>query len=75
MYSNQYSACAEVYQPDPPGLIHDDPRLLPPWRGSSLFESSGERCGITFPTAGGELVAELSTDRPLSTKSAVGLVV
>jgi hypothetical protein len=26
-----------VYQPDPPGLIHDDPRLLPPWRGSSLF--------------------------------------
>src|ERR1700755_1334173 len=26
-----------VYQPDPPGLIHDDPRLLPPWRGSSLI--------------------------------------
>lgn len=26
-----------MYQPDPPGLIHDDPRLLPPWRGSSLF--------------------------------------
>jgi hypothetical protein len=26
-----------VHQPDPPGLIHDDPRLLPPWRGSSLF--------------------------------------
>ena len=26
-----------VYQPDPPGLIHDDPRLLPPWRGSSHF--------------------------------------
>jgi hypothetical protein len=26
-----------VYQPDPPGLIHDDPRLLPPWRGSSLL--------------------------------------
>ena len=24
-----------VHQPDPPGLIHDDPRLLPPWRGSS----------------------------------------
>src|ERR1700723_624106 len=21
-----------VYQPDPPGLIHDDPRLLPDWR-------------------------------------------
>ncbi len=26
-----------VHQPDPPGLIHDDPRLLPPWRGSSLL--------------------------------------
>ena len=26
-----------VYQPDPPGLMHDDLRLLPPWRGSSLF--------------------------------------
>ena len=26
-----------VHQPDPPGLIHDDPRLLPPWRGSSFF--------------------------------------
>jgi hypothetical protein len=26
-----------VHQPDPPGLIHDDLRLLPPWRGSSLF--------------------------------------
>jgi secretion/DNA translocation related CpaE-like protein len=26
-----------VDQPDPPGLIHDDLRLLPPWRGSSLF--------------------------------------
>ena len=30
-----------VHQPDPPGLIHDDPRLLPPWRGSSFF------CGRT----------------------------
>jgi hypothetical protein len=37
VYSKQYSAYAEVYQPDPPGLIHDDPRLLPPWRGSSLI--------------------------------------
>jgi hypothetical protein len=27
-----------VHQPDPPGLIHDDLRLLPPWRGSSLFQ-------------------------------------
>jgi hypothetical protein len=26
-----------VHQPDPPGLIHDDLRLLPPWRGSSFF--------------------------------------
>jgi hypothetical protein len=26
-----------VYQPDPPGLMHDDLRLLPPWRGSSLL--------------------------------------
>jgi hypothetical protein len=26
-----------VYQSDPPGLMHDDPRLLPPWRGSSLL--------------------------------------
>lgn len=26
-----------VSQPDPPGLMHDDPRLLPPWRGSSSF--------------------------------------
>ncbi len=26
-----------VDQPDPPGLIHDDLRLLPPWRGSSLL--------------------------------------
>lgn len=26
-----------VSQPDPPGLKHDDPRLLPPWRGSSSF--------------------------------------
>ena len=26
-----------VHQPDPPGLIHDDPRLLPPWRGSSFL--------------------------------------
>jgi hypothetical protein len=31
-----------VHQPDPPGLIHDDPRLLPPWRGSSFI------CGPSF---------------------------
>ena len=29
-----------VHQPDPPGLIHDDPRLLPPWRGSSFIYGS-----------------------------------
>jgi hypothetical protein len=29
-----------VHQPDPPGLIHDDLRLLPPWRGSSLFRGT-----------------------------------
>lgn len=28
-----------VHQPDPPGLIHDDPRLLPPWRGSSFISA------------------------------------
>ena len=46
-----------VHQPDPPGLIHDDLRLLPPWRGSSLFRTLfvgrivGEvrgSCGISF---------------------------
>ena len=46
-----------VHQPDPPGLIHDDLRLLPPWRGSSLFlrtfvvRIGGElqlSCGIVF---------------------------
>src|ERR1700741_5445982 len=40
-----------VHQPDPPGLIHDDPRLLPPWRGSSLlssFRPVSTGCGITF---------------------------
>ena len=36
-----------VRQPDPPGLIHDDPRLLPPWRGSSFISDHfvlGRRC-------------------------------
>ena len=28
---------SDVYQPDPPGLMYDDLRLLPPWRGSSHF--------------------------------------
>ena len=26
-----------MHQPDPPGLMYDGPRLLPPWRGSSLL--------------------------------------
>lgn len=26
-----------MHQSDPPGLKHDDLRLLPPWRGSSLL--------------------------------------
>jgi hypothetical protein len=55
-----------VDQSDPPGLIHDDPRLLPPWRGSSLlYRNSGRSvarrasfillpgsCGIPFSHAG-----------------------
>ena len=45
-----------VHQPDPPGLIHDDLRLLPPWRGSSLFRGrsfSRRRClfGEIFASA------------------------
>lgn len=54
VYSEHYSAYAEVYQPDPPGLIHDDLRLLPPWRGSSLFWGKNLRppnpigCGTVF---------------------------
>ena len=39
-----------VHQPDPPGLIHDDLRLLPPWRGSSLFPDNF----IQRPTLGAE---------------------
>ncbi|MUL46053.1 hypothetical protein FZI85_10145 [Mycobacterium sp. CBMA293] len=31
-----------VHQPDPPGLIHDDLRLLPPWRGSSHFQGQSK---------------------------------
>ncbi|GAB4993597.1 hypothetical protein MAHJHV58_36840 [Mycobacterium avium subsp. hominissuis] len=29
-----------VYQPDPPGLMHDDPRLLPPLAGVVPFLGS-----------------------------------
>jgi hypothetical protein len=63
VYSKHYSAYAEVYQPDPPGLIHDDPRLLPPWRGSSLltgkFCPRGSRGEVFW-------AASLCTDRALS---------
>ncbi|QCQ93490.1 hypothetical protein E7742_21250 [Rhodococcus sp. SGAir0479] len=31
-------------QPDPPGLNSDDPRLLPPWRGSSPFSARFRPC-------------------------------
>lgn len=45
-----------VHQPDPPGLIHDDPRLLPPWRGSSHFRGDyrryPQRLGYPHPTFG-----------------------
>jgi hypothetical protein len=51
-----------VHQPDPPGLIHDDPRLLPPWRGSSPFYRKFGKarrssrpvggCGIPFSVTG-----------------------
>ena len=44
-----------VHQPDPPGLIHDDLRLLPPWRGSSLFTDFPSHCGYVSPSP---LVAE-----------------
>ena len=49
-------AAPGVHQPDPPGLIHDDLRLLPPWRGSSLFRGrsfSSRRClfGVIFASA------------------------
>src|SRR5271156_2416925 len=37
-----------VYQPDPPGLMHDDPRLLPPWRGSSLLWGKKSPPGTVF---------------------------
>lgn len=36
-----------VFEPDPPGLKHDDPRLLPPWRGSSHFCREFADCGST----------------------------
>lgn len=41
-----------VYQPDPPGLIHDDPRLLPPWRGSSLLQGCIEQKSLLFGLRG-----------------------
>ena len=70
-----------VHQPDPPGLIHDDLRLLPPWRGSSLFQTLfvgrivGEvrrSCGIAFSLP---LRHALCTVRASSTDAAMALAV
>ena len=49
-----------VHQSDPPGLIHDDLRLLPPWRGSSLlwgkiFESADGSADETLPKSHGRV--------------------
>ena len=38
-----------VHQPDPPGLMHDDPRLLPPWRGSSFLYGPCPLCAAGQP--------------------------
>jgi hypothetical protein len=75
-----------VYQPDPPGLIHDDPRLLPPWRGSSPFWGTyllAARC-LARPSArcGDRVIRKLSarqtiplcTLASLSTNPCLGLV-
>lgn len=63
-----------MYQPDPPGLIHDDPRLLPPWRGSSLFSGLFRVYGPLNPTT--QVVADVSSrvrrqraDQPLCAHS------
>lgn len=74
-----------VYQPDPPGLMHDDPRLLPPWRGSShfygqLFSPHGAKPGSRC-VAGqharrrwrGALAVALCTLASLSTNPRLGL--
>src|ERR1700747_1130850 len=75
-----------VHQPDPPGLMHDDPRLLPPWRGSSLlwakffpavgpFPPRDARCGN--PSSGCWASARptrLCTLASLSTNPALALV-
>ena len=37
-----------VHQPDPPGLIHDDPRLLPPLARVVLFVGPFRRFGALF---------------------------
>jgi hypothetical protein len=49
-----------VYQPDPPGLIHDDPRLLPPWRGSSLLSGEFPPSAPTMTGAGRESFTDLT---------------
>src|SRR5947209_5332402 len=75
-----------VHQPDPPGLMHDDPRLLPPWRGSSLFWGKSfqrlaieppayARCGnLTRALRVSAWPMHLCTLASLSTKLALGLV-
>ena len=50
-----------VHQPDPPGLIHDDPRLLPPWRGSSFV------WGASFFAAPRDVAPKQSPVRATST--------
>ena len=51
VYSEHYSAYAGVHQPDPPGLIHDDLRLLPPGGGRPLLgvDSPARRTPISSP--------------------------
>jgi hypothetical protein len=75
-----------VYQPDPPGLIHDDPRLLPPWRGSSLFWETylmagrrsmrrSARCGDgVIRKLSGRQTTSLCTVASLSTNSSLALL-
>ncbi|AUM19663.1 hypothetical protein CSW53_25940 [Rhodococcus ruber] len=56
-------------QPDPPGAEHDDPRLLPPWRGSSSVPGPFEARRV-HPQA-----AHSSTDSPIRPASASGTLV
>ena len=53
-----------VHQPDPPGLIHDDLRLLPPWRGSSLFGAGFASSGYIPHCSCSCGIAVFTTDIP-----------